>query len=202
MNLIYYVYAYLRSDSSPYYIGKGKGNRAWVKGKKEKISPPADKSKIVIIEQNLTNVGAIAIERRLIRWYGRKDNGTGILRNLTDGGEGHPGRIVSDETKTKMSKAHVGKKLSEETKIKMRKPKSEAMKEKLRKPKPPGLKRKPMSEETKQKLRKPRPEEVKQKIKAAQIGIPRGPMSEETKKKISLANLNKPKLRRNHNETK
>lgn len=196
--LIYYVYAYLRSDGSPYYIGKGKGNRAWWKGKREKVQPPVDKSKIIIVEKNLTDLGAIAIERRMIRWYGRKDIGTGILRNLTDGGEGHSGKICSDDTKRKMSIARLGVKLSEATKQKMRKPKSEEMKEKLRKPKTPGLKRRPMSEETKQKLRKPRPEEVKQKIRIAQLGIPRGPMTEETKKKISIATTNKPKTKRTH----
>ncbi len=127
--LIYYIYAYIRKDGTPYYIGKGKGYRAF--SKDHNVSVPKDKSKIIFLEKNLSDVGALALERRYIRWYGRKDNSTGILRNRTDGGEGrsgsadvpwNKGKKLSEEIKRKMSLAKLGRKrqpISDEQKLKM-----------------------------------------------------------------------------------
>jgi hypothetical protein len=98
------VYAYVRHKDSlqakkgtPYYIGKGKGKRAWVHGANDCIHPPKDKKYIIILEGGLSNIGALALERRYIRWYGRIDRRTGILRNKTDGGDGSVGTVQSPE---------------------------------------------------------------------------------------------------------
>ena len=108
----FYVYAYIRSKDSthgksgtPYYIGKGTKKRAYEKRRKK----PKDPFYIVIIECNLTELGAFALERRMIRWYGRIDNGTGILRNLTDGGEGTSGRIRPEHERNQISERQRGK---------------------------------------------------------------------------------------------
>lgn len=83
----YYVYAYLREDFTPYYIGKGKDKRAWTKCKGE-VYPPQDKSFVKILAHKLSEKEAFLLEVKLISFYGRKDLGTGILRNKSDGGEG------------------------------------------------------------------------------------------------------------------
>jgi hypothetical protein len=100
---IFYVYAYLREDGTPYYIGKGCKGRAFDRNT-HTIKPPKNKKFIIFLETKLTNVGALALERRMIKWYGRKDLGTGILRNTTDGGDGSPGKKASEEEKIRRYK--------------------------------------------------------------------------------------------------
>jgi hypothetical protein len=138
----FYTYAYLREDRTPYYIGKGKGRRLYDKGKGE-VGKPKDKSRIIYLKQNLTEEEAFRHEIYMIAVFGRIDLGTGILRNLTGGGDGSSGYIhneealkkisdamkdksahnkgksPSEETKRKLSEAHKGKTLSEEHKRKL-----------------------------------------------------------------------------------
>ena len=105
----YHIYAYLREDGTPYYIGKGKDRWRWSAKATHNVKvPPKDRMRI--LADYLTNEQACAKEIALIKMWGRKDNGTGILRNITDGGEGAPGRIVSEEQKEKQRQKMKGRK--------------------------------------------------------------------------------------------
>jgi hypothetical protein len=130
----FYTYAYLREDGTPYYIGKGKGNRAWDAMHKPVSKPSHDR--IMLLKTNLTEQEAFKHEIYMISVFGRKDKGTGILRNKSDGGgksraggignfrEGtkhteeskkligsyHKGKVISQETRDKLQKANKGKK--------------------------------------------------------------------------------------------
>jgi hypothetical protein len=173
----YYVYAYIRSQSSkngcagsPYYIGKGKGRRLY---EKHGIRIPTDRKYIVVLEQNLSEIGALALERRLIKWWGRINTNTGILRNLTDGGEGSSGAkiIHSPESNAKRSATLKGRQKGPNS--------SEHNKN--------------ISRSKKGKIGKPQSEESKLKNSLSNKGRI---VSKETGKKISLAKIGKPCLQK------
>lgn len=106
-----YVYLYLRRDGTPYYVGKGTGARAW-ESKSHVTKPHKNLKNIVVIEWGLTDTWALIRERYYIRWFGRIDIGSGILRNLNDGGTGSGGAVPWNKGKEMWSledRARIGR---------------------------------------------------------------------------------------------
>jgi len=122
----YYLYRHIRMDKDrPFYIGIGTKKsfikdwnmnsayyRAFEKGNRNKIwwdiVNKAEYEVEILLESN--NYDFIKEkEVEFIKLYGRINTKTGILSNLTDGGEGEPGKIVSKETREKQSIARKGK---------------------------------------------------------------------------------------------
>jgi NUMOD3 motif len=133
----FYSYLWLREDGTPYYAGKGSGNRAFRRHAHNRgLQPPADKS-LILIFPHVSEDEAFESEKDFIKWFGRKDIGTGCLRNLTDGGENPPNAlgmkrsaafvqkmrkrsptIQTIESKEKNRLAHLGRKHTIESKKK------------------------------------------------------------------------------------
>ena len=86
---IFYTYKYVWEDGTPYYIGKGQKNRAF--GCHGDIPVPKDKNRIIFLIENVAEKEALEYEKEMIKFYGRKDLGTGPLLNRTNGGQGISG---------------------------------------------------------------------------------------------------------------
>lgn len=106
---IYYTYIYhCPSTKEPFYVGIGKGRR-YADHLKEAIARPipvkgehklnkireilreGSEPLIEFVGKNLSREEAIELEIELIKRYGRRDLGTGILTNQTNGGDGYRG---------------------------------------------------------------------------------------------------------------
>ncbi len=137
----YYVYKYVDpTTNTPFYIGKGQGDRYiyHLKNLNDNTNPhKTNKIKkllnegyvpiINLIKTGLTETQSFELEKKLIKKYGRIDLGDGCLVNLSDGGEGQSGWVPTEEYKNNMSKSTsgnkngmFGKKHTEETKNKIR----------------------------------------------------------------------------------
>ena len=201
---MYYTYAYLREDRTPYYIGKGTKGRAYASAN-HRIKAPKNKERIYIIKDNLTEEEAYDLEKLYILIFGRVDLETGILRNLSDGGEGPTGYKTTPEQRRKIALSRMGEKHplygvspSKET----RKKQSLVMKGRFVGDKNPMYKQ-THTEENRKKISDrhkgvPKTEEHKRKIAEANKGKVN---SEETRRKISEANKgNKIWLGKTHTE--
>lgn len=171
----FYIYMYLDQDNTPFYIGKGCGDRykiqkhAWnshnynsfLKRKIKKIG--VTNIKIYFLHKNLTEEAAFRQEKYWIKYIGRRSAKEGTLCNLTDGGEGMSGHKHSEEAKRKIGEKnkgntswHKGRPLSEEHKYKISKANT-------------GYKH---SENAKRKMRKPKSAEARHNISIAKKGKP------------------------------
>lgn len=131
----FYVYVHLRaSDGKPFYVGKGRGKRAWsVKSRNPHWHNVVGKHglEVHIAASGLTEKEAFAVEISTIKLFGLEN-----LTNMTTGGEGSNGLSPSPETRQKISaansnpsqetrarkrKAATGRKLSEESRAKLSK---------------------------------------------------------------------------------
>lgn len=167
---MFYTYLWLREDGTPYYVGKGSGDRAYRVRTHRFPPPPKDR---IIVQEFESEEDAFFAEKFLIAAYGREDLSEGRLLNLTDGGENPPspkGKKRTTQHQKKLTESRrqgAGWKPSEATRQKM----SEG--NKGRTPWNKGMKGEykigPMAEE------------AREHISVAHKGIP---MEEERKQKI------------------
>jgi hypothetical protein len=185
-----YVYKHIRKDTEePFYVGIGSDSKYYraykFEGRNEIWCRIKSKTEIIveIVFDNISWGEACEKEKYLIKEYGRINNKTGCLSNMTDGGEGTFGKMLSDETRYLLGTGNRGKKRSPESKIKqsqntkgIKKPKEHSLKLSIFRT---GRK---WSDETKKKI-----SENKKGIPSWNKGLK---FSEETKKKMSLAKKN------------
>jgi group I intron endonuclease len=121
-NLHYYIYVHRRPDTNEvFYVGKGSWSKkkAWNRSKSPENRNPIW-NRIVEKNSGVFHVEVVAcffneddaftLERDLIAWFGRKNTVCGgCLANLTDGGEGTVGRIVSIESIAKRKNTMQGR---------------------------------------------------------------------------------------------
>lgn len=205
---IFYVYQHRRKDDGRiFYVGKGKGKRAYslVRGLFWKRVVAKHGFIVEFLKTDLTEEDAFALEIETIRLYRSQDI---ELINLTDGGEGTTGRVTSDESRVRYRESRLGNKNpmfhkthSDEIKQRI----SQASKESHSKPgytaslaqKLKGIVR---SDSTKEKIRKFRTgkhhsAETKQKLSLSKKGKPSGrkgaELSDSTKSLLRQINLGK-----------
>ena len=148
----FYIYRYIRLDSNtPFYIGKGLGKRYRERTSGRNIYfkriVKTIPYRVDIIVSNLSEDQAFKKEIEFIKLY----RSFGLCEaNFTNGGEGSSGRKMSEHTKSKLKEANKNRVLTDETRTRMSK--SQTGRIGPNKGKTPWNKGKPQTEETKAKL--------------------------------------------------
>jgi hypothetical protein len=186
----YYVYAHYKPGSdTPFYIGKGFGNR-----KNEKFGHTKWWHNVVkkhgyeirMVAEHLTEEQALWLEVHQIAAWGRADLGKGPLVNLTNGGEGSSGVIMSEENRQKLSKRQKGKKYPPEFGAAISKrQKGRKVSDETKRNMSKAVKKRNMVGERNPFFGKTHTEETKKKIGAFFKGKKRAAFSQETRQKMS-----------------
>lgn len=107
---VHCLYRHLKPNGEVFYIGIGKDlKRPYAEcGRNKYWHKIVDKYgyEVQILKYNITREDACELEVLLISWYGRAHLGTGILCNMTDGGDGTKNK--SPETRQKISDGQKG----------------------------------------------------------------------------------------------
>jgi len=106
------IYMHLKPCGEVFYIGIGNKNRPKRNTYRNKLWHNVVNKhgyEIQILKSNLSWKDACELESILIDFYGRRDLNKGTLVNMTSGGDGGYGVIVSKETRHKMSLQKKGK---------------------------------------------------------------------------------------------
>lgn len=114
------VYRHSTPCGKIFYIGMGSEGRAYTRHSRnvfwKRIKRKYGGFNVDILARDLSVEQAYELEELLISEYGRRDNGTGILCNLDDGGAGVKGRRMQKKQKKKISKGFSKKVINTETK--------------------------------------------------------------------------------------
>ena len=120
-----YLYMHTRADKNMvFYIGVGSSmnyKRAKESQKRNNIWQKIYNKtpiKVDIVLDNLTHRDANSWEEYLIGLYGRINNNTGSLCNMTNGGDGVKGWVISEQGRINMSNAKKGFRHTAESNLK------------------------------------------------------------------------------------
>lgn len=186
MSNLFYVYEHWRLDRDEcFYVGKGKGKRAYNltnrnqhhKAIMAKLHREGFAMEVRIVASGLDEDSAFSLEKDRIEFW---RNAGCDLTNMTNGGEGLAGLKFSAEHRKRLSTSRKGKIISPEQKIKI------SLSLKGRKKDPASVAKSNAS-----KIGKKASASAREKMSLAHAGKPRKPLSEETKAKISAAHMGK-----------
>ncbi len=114
-----YVYRHIRHDKNePFYIGVGGLDKFDNYGRAHDKNGRNNYWRnivnittydVEILLDDLTREEALLKETEFVKLYGRRNNKTGILSNLTDGGIGGVARVVPDSVKLYLKELYSGK---------------------------------------------------------------------------------------------